>query len=364
MTKISMYRVAVLVLQLLILCLFVWFLGALVYFSKQLATVVANDAVALRRYGLATLLDSVAIVAGSYAVARLLRRNPLLMQHGLLSIGLFMFDFFVDVSGQPDIHLVWLNLETTDGSLWLKAVYALNVTLIGNVLLAFLRRDRNREHTISEQAYELMVLKQMKTKAELESLQARVNPHFLYNALNSIASLIRFDAASAERMVMLLARFFRSATGARSSLLTSLGEELDMVRTYLDVEGIRFGNRLSYEVIVKPTSLMEVPIPRFLIQPLVENAIKHGIAQVDGPTTITIRVAEENERIYIDIEDNGPPFPPDIPFGYGLRSTYEKVQLLYEESARVEIIREPRKAVRLVLPLVSARLSAFSTALS
>lgn len=229
--------------------------------------------------------------------------------------------------------------------------------LSGLVVYYFTLREERRSETISRQEYELLEMKELKTKAELETLQAKINPHFLYNALNSIASLIHENPDKAEEMVILLARFFRHSTNAHSQYMTTLADEILIVNTYLEVEKVRFGDRLDYKIWFENEALKDCLIPQFLIQPLVENAIKHGLSKNTGRGLLWIKVFATDNELQILIYDNGPAFPTPIESGYGLRSTQDKLRILVGAEARMEIVNatgnsvsEPLKHIKITMP--------------
>ncbi len=198
------------------------------------------------------------------------------------------------------------------------------------------QRYAQLDQTISDQAYQLLQLERLRTKAELDALQARINPHFLYNALNSIASLVQTDSAKAEKMTLLLARLFRYTTGGGESHLNSIGNELDIVRTYLEIEQVRFGERLSYSVwIDEPLNGLQVP--RFVLQPIVENAVKHGISKTIDAGQISVRIYRDGAEVVMTIHDSGPPFPETFSSGYGLQSIQDKLRLIYGSGASLLI---------------------------
>ncbi|MCU0353703.1 MAG: histidine kinase [Cytophagales bacterium] len=243
----------------------------------------------------------------------------------------------------------------------LTLLFGSNIMAASCITYYLTQYERVRNQKISEQEYQLLELKELKTKAELEALQAKINPHFLYNALNSVASLIHENPDKAEQMVLLLSRFFRYSTNAKSQYFTRLADEIEMVKTYLDVEKVRFDERLDYRVTFADERLKDCLVPQFLIQPLVENAIKHGISKITGNGVLRIDVTDENAMLQITITDNGVPFPAQLATGYGLRSTQDKLRLLMGETARMEIVNPtdgaPDKAVRITMP---KRFSAFS----
>ncbi len=197
---------------------------------------------------------------------------------------------------------------------------------------------------------ELALLKEKNKQAELESLRAKINPHFLYNALNSIASLATTDARKTEQMALALSDFFKYAINREQKQLNSLSEELNAIRTYLEIEKVRFGDRLSFEINC-PEELQNIQIPQLLIQPLVENAIKHGLSQITENGKIGISVFKENSFLKIRISDNGPAFPEGPLSGFGIRNTQERISLIYGEKASVNWQNGKEKFIELCLPV-------------
>ncbi|GAB4019914.1 hypothetical protein GCM10028808_59320 [Spirosoma migulaei] len=226
-------------------------------------------------------------------------------------------------------------------------IYALGDLLIANIFLYVLQQGRQLTRKLSEQEFQLLNMEKLKTRAELDALQAKINPHFLYNALNSIASLVHDDPDKAEEMTLLLSKLFRYSTGRDGELFATLADELEMVRTYLKVEQVRFGNRLTFSVEVSDPALNDLKLPQFLLQPIVENAIKHGIAKRADSGRIDVRIYEKNGELNLCVHDNGPAFPDDMDGGYGLRSIQDKLKLLYGDDARVELQNWPLKQVLL-----------------
>jgi two-component system sensor histidine kinase AlgZ len=142
-------------------------------------------------------------------------------------------------------------------------------------------------------------------KARFEALQARIRPHFLFNSMNTIASLIRSRPAEAERAVEDLSDLFRAALG-RDAALSTLGAELDLMRQYLDIEKLRLGERLRVDMAVDDLPA-DLPIPALLLQPLVENAIYHGIQQLPEGGTVSVRGRREAGAVVLEIRNPQPP---------------------------------------------------------
>ncbi|MCU0443637.1 MAG: histidine kinase [Microscillaceae bacterium] len=227
----------------------------------------------------------------------------------------------------------------------MSLIYRSHVIVAGLLLYHWLARERIITRKISEQEYQLLKLSELKTKAELEALQAKINPHFLYNSLNSIAGLVHTDPDKTEKMVLLLAKFFRYSTNRSQEYYCTLTQELEIVETYLEIEKVRFDSRLNYEIKLAEPNLANYLIPRFLIQPLVENAIKHGIAKIAEPGHICLEIQKINDQIQILLQDNGAPFAPDFQAGYGLKSTQDKLRLLGGKDADMQIKTGENKSI-------------------
>lgn len=191
-------------------------------------------------------------------------------------------------------------------------------------------------------------LRELKTKAEMNALHSRINPHFLYNSLNSIAGLAHDDADKTEHMALSLSKLFRYSINKDQSDWTTFKEELEMVKIYLDVEKVRFDDRLSFSVEL-PTQLENYQIPRFIIQPLVENAVKHGISKSVESGEIKVSVTQEGRQVFIAVSDDGPAFPTDLAPGFGIQSIYDKLEILYKDKFEMNFINSPQKQVLIKL---------------
>jgi len=194
-------------------------------------------------------------------------------------------------------------------------------------------------------------LTRLKTKAELEALQTKVNPHFLFNTLNSIASLISENPKVAEETVEKLSELFRHSLKHTEKETVKLQEELNLIRTYLEIEKVRLGDRLRYEVRCEER-VREVEIPAMLIQPLVENSIKHGISPVIDGGTIMVEARQKDEMCVISVRDSGKGFQsPGDAGGFGLRSIQDRLRLIYGEKASLEIVQNGDSEILINLPL-------------
>lgn len=181
---------------------------------------------------------------------------------------------------------------------------------------------------VNQKDVEIAKMKELKNQAELNALHSRINPHFLYNSLNSIASLAHIDADKTENMATGLSELFRYSINKENKTFVSVVEELEMVKKYLEIEKTRFGNKLVYEINADE-STQERQIPKFLIQPLVENAIKHGLSKIKDTGEILVEVKQDKKDMTITIFDNGPDFPAEPVSGYGLQNLQDKLDIIY-----------------------------------
>ena len=252
-------------------------------------------------------------------------------------------------SFRNDVEPIW-NLDGLDG--------IFNTILIAGIVLAALLVASTRvfynfklfeEQQVSAQReLDVLRLQEQATSAQLQVLQTRINPHFLYNALNAIASLVHEDPDKAEQMTMALSRLFRSSLDSNTSHSSTVEKEVALVHTYLEIEEIRFGDRLSTSVSIDPKAMNE-KIPRFLLQPLVENAIKHGVANQDGEGFVGIEIIKKEDTLEIVIKDSGPDFPIQMTGGYGWKSVSDSLELLYPERHELYLANNPEKHVHISL---------------
>jgi sensor histidine kinase YesM len=227
-----------------------------------------------------------------------------------------------------------------------------NAKIIGLSVIAvrFYLQYENEKITslLREKDFEVTRHKELKNRAELSTLQAKINPHFLYNALNSIAALAHIDSSRTEEMALSLSKLFRYNMNREEDMLSTIGQEIEMVKLYLQIEKQRYTDRLSFNISANE-NLNERQVPRFLIQPLVENAIKHGISKITGPGVIKLKIYEKGKNLFIEIHDNGPEFPQGLITGYGLQNTYDKLTLVYKKPYEIRFVNEPEKYIQIKL---------------
>ena len=190
--------------------------------------------------------------------------------------------------------------------------------------------------------------------AQLRALRYQINPHFLFNTLNSLSTLVlQQRTQEAEQMILNLATFFRTSLTSDPAADVALSDEIRMQRLYLDIEQIRFPGRLSVVSDV-PEELENMPVPGMILQPLVENAIKHGVARSSRPVTITIRARSNNGSLHLTVEDDADGVIDSIRRdGVGLNNVRQRLETRFDGAASTRY--RPRKGggfrVDLTMPL-------------
>jgi two-component system, LytTR family, sensor kinase len=193
------------------------------------------------------------------------------------------------------------------------------------------------EHRLQEQEKLLLA-------AKIEALKSQINPHFLFNTLTSISSLIRSQPETARTLINKLSGLLRRLLRSHEHFVT-LREELESIDEYLDIEVVRFGPKLRVRKEIGPDTT-DVVVPSMILQPLVENAIKHGLSRKVGIGTIVIRSWRENSRVLIEIEDDGMGFTLErldqpMASGIGLANVRERLRVIYGASYQLRLASEP-----------------------
>ena len=192
--------------------------------------------------------------------------------------------------------------------------------------------------------------KHLLVQSELKLIQAQVNPHFLFNALNTVSAIIRKDPDEARELLLHLANFFRKNL-KRASDMASLREEIEHVDAYLRIQKARFGENLKVEIDIDPVFL-DMPLPTFTLQPLVENAIKHGISNILDVGRITIRAKAEGDDIVLVVEDNAGAYGETAGDGLGVAIVDKRIKNLHGQAFGVstECARDEWTRVTIRLP--------------
>jgi two-component system LytT family sensor kinase len=195
-------------------------------------------------------------------------------------------------------------------------------------------------------------------QARMEALQSQINPHFLFNTLNSVASLVRRDPDSAREMIVKLGNILRRLLRKGDSFVP-LREELEFLDDYLDIEVARFGrDKLKVVKELEPASLEHL-VPSMILQPLVENAVKHGFSSTVDGGSIYIRSRCAEQRVVIEVEDDGVGMSvtsASTGTGIGMVNVTERLQVVYGDAAEITVESQPGRGtlVRMVLPMLQA----------
>jgi two-component system, LytTR family, sensor kinase len=190
-------------------------------------------------------------------------------------------------------------------------------------------------------------------QAKLQALQMQLNPHFLFNSLHSISSLMHQDVEAADRMIVRLSDLLRAALDNSDTQEVTLGKELEFLKRYLEIEQIRFGKRLTVQMDIARDTL-DAQVPNLILQPLVENAIRHGIEPHAKPGRIELRSKREADVLTLEVCDNGAGMPPNhaVIENVGLSNTRARLEALHADAHKLELLTAPGSGVlvRMTIP--------------
>jgi LytS/YehU family sensor histidine kinase len=211
-------------------------------------------------------------------------------------------------------------------------IYLLSVALHYVLLASEISREAERRE---------MQARVLARDSELKALKAQVNPHFIFNSLHSISALTTIDAAKAREMCIALADFLRATLGLGEKASIPLSEELSLVHSFLSVEKVRLGPRLNLEEKIEPETL-QCLVPPLLLQPLVENAVSHGIANLTEGGSVRLEISQNGSGgIAILVENSfDPHMPPRRGTGSGLRNVRQRLDTRYGASATFDVRTE------------------------
>jgi hypothetical protein len=268
-----------------------------------------------------------------------------------------------EVEGTAADPTLWVSVPAIQGERVLLSEDLTLLRSLGSVVTYLLENVRLQQRR-QEQDLLAQKLRVQSSQSELKALRAQINPHFLFNALNTVASLIHSDPARADRAVEQLSEVFRHTLRRSESEWAPLDQELAFAAAYLDVEEARFGSRLRYTIDAAPEAGRAL-LPAMLVHTLVENAVKHGIAQLRGPGTLDIVARMAAERVVVEVVDNGPgPDARGVTPGlgrrvgeqFGLRSVRDRLRGHFGDAATFTLTRDVargRTVARMELPLVA-----------
>jgi two-component system LytT family sensor kinase len=191
--------------------------------------------------------------------------------------------------------------------------------------------------------------------AQLQALKMQLQPHFLFNTLHSISALVYKDAEAADKMIARLGDFLRLTLENGGAQEVSLQQELEFLKCYLDIERIRFRDRLTVRFRIEP-QVLDARLPNLILQPIVENAIKHGIVPHTGQGQIEIEAGRLNGLLHVQVTDNGPGLVNGdqgkiLKEGVGLANTQARLQQLYGNDHRLDLINTARGGFSVILEI-------------
>jgi LytS/YehU family sensor histidine kinase len=247
----------------------------------------------------------------------------------------------------------WLfGLAMPDGAAGYRIGWVMSVLITGVFFLWRTRREARDAARVQE--LRAAAAEQQKLAAQLSALTAQMNPHLLFNALNTVAALIPSDPVRAEAVVLRLAELYRGVLAATHRTTHALADELRICEAYLEIEKARFGERLCTRVEL-PTDLAleDLEVPVLVLQPLVENAVTHGVAERSAGGSVSIRARAAGGRLELAVEDDGVGLGASRRkgAGIGVETTRHRLRLYYGDLAGLELAARPGGGTRAVLRL-------------
>jgi len=205
-----------------------------------------------------------------------------------------------------------------------------------------------RKEIIQQERIKRLSSEKEALEANLRLLQAQVEPHFLFNTLSNVLSLIDTDPNNGKSMLVDLIHYLRTSLSRTLPEATTLDQELNMIKAYLNIQKIRMGERLRFKIEL-PDALRQRPFPPMLLQPLVENAVKHGLEPKMEGGEIVIKAAEEDNLIKIEVKDTGLGFSPSHKAGVGIGNVKERLKLLYGGKGRLIVEENEPNGIKAII---------------
>jgi sensor histidine kinase YesM len=273
------------------------------------------------------------ILAGHYFVKR-----PSIPGHALLllvampagaAVGAFVgtqiagFSFSEILRGRPAFFIQMLFIGILFGTM---------------ITYFFFSRERisQTEKQLQEEQIKRLTLEKKTLETHLKLLQAQIEPHFLFNTLSNILSLLESDPTKGKAMIEDLTRYLRASLSRTRDRMTTLGQEMDLVRAYLDIYKVRMGERLRYTLEV-PEALRDLSFPPMLVQPLVENALKHGLEPKIEGGNIVVKVEQDTDCCRVSVADTGAGLLENSVAGIGLANVRERLEVIFNGKAHLTL---------------------------
>jgi hypothetical protein len=225
--------------------------------------------------------------------------------------------------------------------------------LFGTVITYFFfsrERIARTEAELREEQIRRLTLEKKTLETHLRLLQAQIEPHFLFNSLSNVLSLLETDPVKGRAMLLDLTRYLRASLSRTREKTTTLGQEMELVRAYLDIQKVRMGERLRYSMDI-PDLLSRQPFPPMLVQPLVENAVKHGLEpKVDGGA-VFVRVEPGTDSLRLVVEDTGCGLAEGAGAGIGLSNVRGRLEALYNGKGRLVLEENRPSGLRVIMEI-------------
>jgi len=272
---------------------------------------------------------------------RVVNRGKAIAIHAVFSVLFSFVHLFLFVSSFHLIHLAKGDHGNFSDTLQFAFPLDFHVGVAVYWLIILLKEHADSQQRVTKLQAEV-------TQAQLQALRMQLHPHFLFNTLNSISSYLRTDVEIADEMIGRLGHFLRLTLQNPGTEEIALEQELQFLKEYLAIEQARFQDRLRTEYEIEPATLNAL-VPNLILQPVVENAVRHGVA---GSGTIRIAAKRLNGNLQIVIHDNGAGLPENVKKGIGLTATGDRLHRMYGSDARLDLANDPNggTTVTLLIP--------------
>jgi signal transduction histidine kinase len=248
---------------------------------------------------------------------------------------------YVNLARNPTLAILWRN-NAFSAYYFHQGLTIYWTTLVVAHALYYYRGLRKGEAQTAKLTAQL-------AQAQLQALKMQIHPHFLFNTLNSIAALLHKDVEAADRMIARLGDFLRLTLKSSNAQIVEFEQELEFLKCYLDIEHIRFQDRLTVELDIDSHALTAM-VPNLILQPIVENAVRHGVARQTNPGHISIRARREGERLIVRVEDNGPGLKAKSNgSGIGISNTRARLEQFYGRDFSFEIANSAERGASVTL---------------
>ncbi len=224
------------------------------------------------------------------------------------------------------------------------------VVLMAGFARTYYTQKKERQEEAERLEKQTQLLETQLTEARLEALRMQLNPHFLFNTLHAVSTLVDRDPSGVRRMIARLSELLRHVLDEEAPQEVPLSQEIDFLEDYLEIQSIRFQGELDIEIDVPP-ELRDAQVPNLILQPVVENAIKHGASQVRGTGRIDIRGRRKEERLVLTVTDNGPGLSDAQEDGLGLRNVRARLEGLYGRDQTFRLDSTPAEGTQATLEI-------------